>query len=79
MEKYSLLLQWSEEDGVFLVTCPEFEGHLMQPFAHGSTWEEASREGAVALTQVIEVMRDTGMILPAPRLYIHGVKNGSES
>lgn len=79
MEKYSLLLQWSEEDNVFLVTCPEFEGHLMQPFAHGDTWEEAGREGAIALGGVIEVMKDTNTPLPTPRLYTHGGKNGAES
>lgn len=78
MEKYSLLLQWSEEDKCYLATCPEFKGDLAQPFAHGDTWEEAGKEAAIALKGVTEVMAETKMPLPKPRLYQWST-NGAES
>ncbi|GET37324.1 type II toxin-antitoxin system HicB family antitoxin [Microseira wollei] len=39
--RYSLLIQWSQEDGLYLVTLPEFASIAMQPCTYGKTYEEA--------------------------------------
>jgi antitoxin HicB len=45
MNQYSMLVQWSEEDQLFLVTIPEFIGYVVMPYTHGVTGEEAIRNG----------------------------------
>lgn len=35
--RYSMLIQWSEEDTAFLVTLPEWEGRVYNPVTHGDT------------------------------------------
>lgn len=62
MKKYSLIIQWSEEDNCYMAVCPEFRPVLNMggPFAHGDTWEEAAREAAIALEGVIESFNDEG-------------------
>jgi predicted RNase H-like HicB family nuclease len=37
---YSIIIQWSQEDQLFLVTLPEFTD-VMQPCTHGKNYEEA--------------------------------------
>ena len=62
---YSMLIQWSEEDGVFVVSLPEFG-----PYAktHGSTYEEAAHRGAEVLELLIESCTADGQPLPVPNL-----------
>jgi hypothetical protein len=47
MNQYSLLIQWSEEDQLFLVTIPEFSEQVIMPCTHGKTREEAMRNGSL--------------------------------
>jgi len=39
---YSMLIEWSEEDQVYLVTLPEWAGQVLMPATHGSTYGEGS-------------------------------------
>ena len=41
MSRYSLLIEWSKSDELYLVTIPEFAGRVMQPCTAGKTYEEA--------------------------------------
>jgi len=45
MNQYSMMIQWSEEDQLFLVTIPEFRDRVVMPCIHGKTREEATRNG----------------------------------
>ena len=38
---YSLIIQWSDADQLYLVTLPEFSTIAMQPCTHGTTYQEA--------------------------------------
>lgn len=59
---YSMLIQWSDEDQVFVVTLPEFHGCK----THGLTCEEAARNGHKALKLVSEAFQADGRTLPEP-------------
>jgi predicted RNase H-like HicB family nuclease len=61
--RYSMLIQWSDEDDVFVVSFPEFG-----PYAktHGSTYEEAAKSGREVLELLIETYKNEGWRLPKP-------------
>ncbi len=63
--RYSMLIQWSDEDQVYVVTLPEFDGNK----THGATYEEAARRGQEALESLIEAYQTEGWPLPMPQLY----------
>lgn len=60
MNRYSLIIQWSDEDQVYVVSFPEF------PFTqtHGDTREEAARAGDEVLDLLIEDYGKRGQALP---------------
>ncbi|MFQ5551052.1 MAG: type II toxin-antitoxin system HicB family antitoxin [Gemmatimonadales bacterium] len=62
--QYSIRVQWSEEDSVFVARCPELPGIA----AHGDTPEEAVAECEVAISGAIEVYAEEGWVLPSPNL-----------
>ena len=64
---YSMVIQWSEEDQAFLVTLPEFK-EVYQPCTHGSTYEEAAKNGGEVLELLIETFQAEGRSLPEPAL-----------
>ena len=60
--KYTMVIQWSEEDQLYLVHLPEFP---WQEFVtHGSTYEEAAKNGQAALEGLIDVLQDHHQPLP---------------
>jgi antitoxin HicB len=63
--RYSMLIQWSDEDQVYVVTLPEFDGNK----THGATYEEAARMGLAALESLIEVYQADGWPLPEPAIF----------
>jgi antitoxin HicB len=65
--RYSMLIQWSEEDAAFLVTLPEWEGRVFNPVTHGDAYEEAVRNGRLALEDMVVLAVEHGEPLPAPR------------
>jgi predicted RNase H-like HicB family nuclease len=66
--KYTMLIQWSEEDQLYLVHLPEFP--WQQFVTHGKTYEEAARNGQDAIAGLIEVLQNNGQPLPEPTALI---------
>lgn len=59
--RYSIIIQWSEEDHVYVVTLPEWGGC----HTHGETYEEAARNAQEVLDGLIEGEERAGRELPA--------------
>jgi predicted RNase H-like HicB family nuclease len=62
---YSMTIEWSDEDQVYIVTVPELPGCK----THGSTYEEAVQQGQDAIESWVDAMRAWGRPVPAPRVY----------
>ncbi len=60
---YAMLIEWSPEDGVYIVTVPELPGCR----THGSTREEAIRMGE----EVIELWLDGVELPPSPQTFTY--------
>lgn len=65
--QYSMVIQWSTEDNLYLVHLPEFP--VQQYVTHGSTYEEAAKRGQEVIETLIEVLQEEGKQLPEPRTY----------
>jgi predicted RNase H-like HicB family nuclease len=59
---YSMLIQWSDEDQVYVVTLPEFGGCR----THGATYEKAAKKGHEVLALLMESAKEEGQPLPPP-------------
>jgi antitoxin HicB len=57
-----MLIEWSDEDQVYIVTLPEFGG----PKTHGETYEQAAKHGREVLELLIETVLEQGEKLPRP-------------
>jgi len=66
--KYSITIQWSEEDNCFVVFLPEFED-VMQPVAHGDTYEETLKNAQEVLELLIESALNHNEPLPKPNIF----------
>lgn len=64
--RYSLIIQWSEEDRLYLVTIPEFSEIAMQPCTHGKTYEEAILNAQEAIAGYLEYCQEEGIVPPSP-------------
>lgn len=60
---YSMHIQWSEEDQVYIVTVPELPGCK----THGDTYKKAVKNAKEVLELFVEDARRSGESLPAPR------------
>jgi antitoxin HicB len=65
--RYSMVIQWSEEDAAFLVTLPEWEDKVIDPVTHGDTYQEAVENGQLALEDLVSLARERGETLPEPK------------
>jgi predicted RNase H-like HicB family nuclease len=65
--RYSMVIQWSDEDNLYLVHLPEFP--WQQFVTHGKTYEEAAKNGHEVLETFIEMFQDEGKPLPEPIAY----------
>ena len=65
---YSMVIQWSDEDEVYVVSLPEW-GKYAQ--THGTTYDEAVRSGREVLQMLIDSARTEGAPLPEPRVFAH--------
>ena len=54
MNRYSMIIQWSDEDQLFLVTIPEFAERVVMPCTHGKTRDEAIRKGEEVIEMYLE-------------------------
>jgi len=62
--RYSMVIEWSDEDRVFIVTVPELPGCK----THGATYEEAVRQGQDAVESWLDAARAWGKPVPKPRV-----------
>ncbi|MTJ29601.1 type II toxin-antitoxin system HicB family antitoxin [Aphanizomenon sp. UHCC 0183] len=46
--KYTIIIQWSNEDKCYVVSLPDFTD-IMQPCTHGDTYEEALKNAQEVL------------------------------
>ena len=60
---YKKIVYWSDEDEVFIGVCPE----LMYGGVHGDDPVEVFKELSVAVDEVIEIIKEEGKPLPAPK------------
>lgn len=66
MNRYSMVIQWLEDDQLYLVHLPEFP--TQQFVTHGKTYEEAARNGQDAIASLVEWYEAEGKPLPQPIL-----------
>lgn len=66
--KYQVTIAWSQEDNCYLVYLPDFKDEIMQPVAHGDTYQEALQHGLEVMEELILHLQATGKELPIPKL-----------
>jgi predicted RNase H-like HicB family nuclease len=62
-----MMVQWSDEDQLFLVTIPEFYDLVVMPCTHGKTREEAIHKGEEVIEMYLEARQKEGEVIPEPR------------
>lgn len=63
-DRYSMCLQWDDEDRIYIVTVPELPGCM----THGKTLEEAIQQGRDAIESWIDANIVWGHPVPVPRV-----------
>ena len=66
MNQYSMIIQWSDEDRLFLVTIPEFSDRVIMPCTHGKTRQEAITSGEEVIEMYLEAWQAEGEVIPQP-------------
>jgi antitoxin HicB len=66
--RYSMLIQWSNEDEAYVVSFPEWENRVFNPVTHGKSYDEAVRNGKEALEGLVESAKKHGESVPEPKL-----------
>ncbi len=66
VSRYSIILQWSDEDDCFVVSLPEWGDFC---HTHGDTYEEALQNAQEVLEMLIESALEDGETLPTPQTY----------
>lgn len=65
--RYTMVIQWSDENQAYLVTLPEWKDRILGPaVTHGDTYEDAARAGQEALDMLIKDALASGEPLPEP-------------
>jgi predicted RNase H-like HicB family nuclease len=67
MSRYSMIIQWSDEDQLFLVTIPEFSDLVVMPCTYGKTREEAIRNGEDVIEMYLAAWQEEGGAIPEPK------------
>ncbi len=63
MNRYEIILYWSEEDQVFVAEVPELPGCM----AHGETQNDAFQSIQEAMSLWLDTARELGRFIPEPR------------
>jgi predicted RNase H-like HicB family nuclease len=63
MDKYEIIIYWSDEDLAFVAEVPELPGCA----AHGNTHEEALTNAKVAMQLWIDTAKEFGDPIPEPK------------
>jgi predicted RNase H-like HicB family nuclease len=66
MNQYSMIIQWSDEDQLYLVTIPEFSDCVVMPCTHGKTRQEAIANGEEVIEMYLEAWQAEGKVIPQP-------------
>lgn len=67
--KYSILIQWSEEDQVYIARLPEWGQYAR---THGNTYEEALENAQEVLADLLYGYQQIGKELPQPKTtFVH--------
>lgn len=66
--KYTLIVQWSEIDNCFVVFLPEFED-VMQPCAHGDSYQEAVTNAQEVIDLLIQTYSEENKLMPTPQVF----------
>jgi antitoxin HicB len=64
--RYTIIIQWSEQDQCYVVTLPEW-GEFCH--THGETYEEAFQNAQEVLELLVESAQKNGESLPEPNLF----------
>lgn len=67
--KYTVVIQWSEEDQTYVVLLPEWAGLLAMPCTDGKTYRQAGKHARQVLESMIEEYQEDGKTLPQARTY----------
>ncbi|MGB3208319.1 MAG: type II toxin-antitoxin system HicB family antitoxin [Crinalium sp.] len=62
--KYSILIQWSDEDQAYVASLPEWGKYAR---THGETYEEALENAKEILEDLVYGFQETGKLLPEPQ------------
>jgi antitoxin HicB len=65
LPRYTMVIQWSDDDQTYLVLLPEWEGRVSNPVTHGDSYEEAARNGYDAISALTASLQKHGESLPA--------------
>lgn len=68
MNQYSMIIQWADEDQLFLVTIPEFVDRVVMPCTHGKTRGEAIQNGEEVIEMYLEAWQAEGEAIPEPNI-----------
>ncbi|NEQ97055.1 MAG: type II toxin-antitoxin system HicB family antitoxin [Cyanothece sp. SIO2G6] len=63
--RYTMVIQWSNEDQMYLVHLPEFPWRRFH--THGQTYEEAARNGQEVIAMMVDYCHAEQRSLPEPR------------
>lgn len=63
MQKYEMIIYWSDEGGVFVVNVPELPGCM----AHGAAREAALQAANEAVDLWVDIAREDGRYAPEPK------------
>ncbi len=65
-KRYSMVIQWSDEDQAYIVTVPELPGCM----THGETYEEAVQQGQDAIESWIMAAIADNDPIPPPKVFV---------
>ena len=63
MDKYEIIIYWSDEDAAYVADIPELPGCM----AHGDSYESALRNAREAIQLWTETAREFGDPIPDPK------------
>lgn len=63
MNKYEMIIHWSEEDQLFIAEVPELPGCM----ADGHSYQEALSNVLTIINEWIETAKDSGRTIPKPK------------
>ena len=63
MNKYEMIIHWSEEDQLFIAEVPELPGCM----ADGHSYQEAVSNAETIINEWLETAKDLGRTIPKPK------------